>query len=538
MHELNTNLTTERLVPLIPESAPFNTEQRAWLNGFLAGYFSNEVVPETAQPAVATSGQVPEPEAAPIEEDFPWHDPGLEVEERLALADDRPLERRLMAAMAQLDCGQCGYVCQTYAEAIANGSESKLTLCSPGGKTTNRQLKKLLAESDAPSANGDGSPGATSTASETNGQDKAGYDRNHPVSGRLLESRRLNHPESDKETRFISIDLSESGLTFEVGDSLGIFPKNCPDLIGELLGELGASGEETVGNNGSSKTLAELLSHADFGAPSDESLQLLAECATDAEEHAYLHRCLEDGTDDGDDIVDVLRRVPSAKPDPASFALTLEQLQPRLYSISSSQKEHPGQVQLTVAVVRYERNERRRKGVASTFLSERLEPGTPIDVYVQRSHGFRLPGADVPVIMIGPGTGIAPFRAFLQERKASGAKGKNWLFFGDWRREHDFLYEDEFSCYLTDGHLTNLDLAFSRDQAEKIYVQHLMRERGKDLWEWLQEGAHLYVCGDAKRMARDVDKALKEVATTHGGVDGDQYVKELSAAGRYLKDVY
>jgi sulfite reductase (NADPH) flavoprotein alpha-component len=220
----------------------------------------------------------------------------------------------------------------------------------------------------------------------------------------------------------------------------------------------------------------------------------------------------------------------------------LRKLSPRLYSIASSPKAHPGQVHLTVSALRYESHGRKRKGVASTFLADSVEDSTRVRVYVQPSHGFKLPSnGDTPVIMVGPGTGIAPFRSFLEDRHAVGAKGKNWLFFGEQKQATDFLYEKQLTAWLNEAHLTRLDLAFSRDQAQKSYVQHRMLENASTLWEWLQEGAHFYVCGDASRMAKDVDAALHQVVENAGGLTPDaacDYVQKLKTDKRYQRDVY
>jgi sulfite reductase (NADPH) flavoprotein alpha-component len=230
------------------------------------------------------------------------------------------------------------------------------------------------------------------------------------------------------------------------------------------------------------------------------------------------------------------------KPAPADFVAKLKKIQPRLYSISSSPKAHPGQVHLTVGAVRYDKDGRARKGVCSTFLAERALAAGKVGIFVHANSAFRPPAnGDVPMIMVGPGTGIAPFRAFLEERRATGARGKNWLFFGDQKASSDFLYRDELTGLQTTGVLTRLDLAFSRDQAEKIYVQHRMLESATELYAWLESGAHFYVCGDASRMAKDVDAALHQVIEKAGGKTPEQavaYVNALKAAKRYARDVY
>jgi sulfite reductase (NADPH) flavoprotein alpha-component len=242
----------------------------------------------------------------------------------------------------------------------------------------------------------------------------------------------------------------------------------------------------------------------------------------------------------GREIIDLLTEFSCVSYAPAEFIAHLRNLTPRLYSISSSLKAHPDEVHLTIAVVRFETHGRKRKGICSTFLADRANGHVPI--FTQTAHGFRLPrDGDVPIIMVGPGTGVAPFRAFLHERRALGAKGKNWLFFGEQRAATDFFYREELEAMTRERHLTRLVTAFSRDQSEKIYVQTRMEEHGAEVWRWLEEGAHFYVCGDAKRMAKDVDAALHRLVQAHGGMSGDtaaDYVRRLKAEKRYQRDVY
>jgi len=258
-------------------------------------------------------------------------------------------------------------------------------------------------------------------------------------------------------------------------------------------------------------------------------------------------KALGEGKDpDGDagtlDVLAALHKFPGIRPDPEAVIECLDALQPRVYSISSSLKTSPGRVTLTVDAVRYEVEKRMRHGVCSTFLGARVNPGDRLRVYVQKAHGFALPADTAkPVIMIGPGTGIAPFRAFLHERQAVKAPGRNWLFFGHQRSDHDFFYEEELTAMRAAGHLTRLTLAWSRDAKEKIYVQHRMREVGRDIWAWLNDGAHIYVCGDAQKMAKDVEVALVDIVAQHGGcspADAKDFVAELKSKGRYQADVY
>ncbi|HUR46162.1 MAG TPA: sulfite reductase subunit alpha, partial [Candidatus Saccharimonadales bacterium] len=375
-----------------------------------------------------------------------------------------------------------------------------------------------------------------------------GYSRAAPFSARLKTNRRLNGPGSDKETRHFEILLGPSGPTYEPGDALGVIPENCPVLVEELLACLACSGEEKVnGPDGKEITLHEaLLKHHTITQPTPSLVQAAAERSKHTELLGLIAPDQKGALDKwlfGRDIVDVLRGCAGAAFEPAEFTGLLRKLQPRLYSISSSPRAHPGEVHLTIAAVRYKAQGREKKGVASCWLADRcsLNEGE-VRVFVQKSHGFRLPtDMSRPIIMAGPGTGIAPFRAFLEERRAAGATGKNWLFFGDQQRAHDFLYEEELTAMVDDGHLTRLDLAFSRDQEEKIYVQNRMMEHASELWRWLEAGAHFYVCGDAKRMARDVDTALHDAIVKAGGKTSEQaaeYVAKLKTEKRYQRDVY
>ncbi|MBR0680892.1 sulfite reductase subunit alpha [Roseomonas eburnea] len=505
-------------VPIIPETAPFTPAQRAWLNGFLAGLYGGSAGPANA------SATPPAPA-----EDFPWHDPALELGERLALAEGRPLPRRLMAAMAQLDCGQCGYLCKTYAEAIASGAESSLALCVPGAKATQKALKALLAE--APAAVAKPAPSAPAKP--------AGV----PV--RFVSASRLTGAASDKDVRHVVLDLSGSGLAYEPGDSLSVAAPNDPALVAAVIAALRADPEAEVQAAGAARPLREALAHhLDIARPLDRTLDLLAGAATHAP-HAAALRALADGDDgaqpDSADLLDLLEAFPSARPPLQALLDSLPALKPRLYSIASSPLAVPDRVDLCIGVVREERRGRWRDGIASTHLAYRATPEAPLMAQVQTSH-FRLPAdAATPVIMVGPGTGIAPFRAFLQHRAALGQTGRSWLFFGDRHRATDFLFADEIEGWRGAGVLTRLSLAWSRDGRAKDYVQHRMAEEAADLWRWLQDGAHFYVCGDASRMAKDVDAALRAIARSEGGLDADQardWIVALARQGRYQRDVY
>jgi sulfite reductase (NADPH) flavoprotein alpha-component len=521
---------------LLPETAPFTAEQRAWLNGFVAGLLGMERALAAAGP-----GPVAALPAAAKEEEFPWHDPTLALADRMRLAEGQPLERRMMAAMGQLDCGQCGYLCKTYAEAIAGGAEQDLGKCVPGGRETARMLKELSRDSAVQRISPDGTPRKPAAV-------ERGYGRDAPVAARLASSERLGAAGAEKETRHVAIDLSASGLTYEPGDSLGVWPQGNPDEVELLLAILRAKGSEAVTlADGAVISAREALSReCDLRAPTSALYELLAREAKDQVDRPRLEKLAQDDAQAEvfgvHDVLDALLEFPSARPRIGDFVAALGRMQPRLYSLASSQRLHPGQAQLTVGVLRYERNERTYQGTASGFLAEHLRPGRPLSVFVQRAHGFRLPADPAaPVIMIGPGTGIAPFRAFLQERAAARAPGRNWLFFGNQRRDVDFLYREELEDLAARRVLSRMDLAFSREQTSKVYVQHKMLEAADELWRWLANGAHLYVCGDAKRMAGDVDLALQQIAVTQGGMDSaaaKRYLADLSRAGRYQRDVY
>jgi sulfite reductase (NADPH) flavoprotein alpha-component len=525
------------IAPIIPENAPFTAAQRAWLNGWLAAYMA----PDGAA-AAQTPASAPAP-AVEVGEDFPWHDPGVALDERLQLAEGRPQARLLMAAMAQLDCGQCGYLCQTYAEALAIGAEKSLTRCVPGGKETARALRELM---DHPSVTERPTSLQPSPPTRAERKGEAGAAARGVAPARFARALKLNRDGSEKETRHVVFRLDDTALAYEVGDSFGVHAANCPDLVEAVIERLGGRGGDDVDcPDGTRRSLREALTLVcDIARPSDEAVEVLASRAPDLDESQRLQALAEGypGAQPEDaDLLDLLLAFPSARPPVQELVSALGVLQARLYSIASSPKHVRGEVHLTVAAVRYEKHGRRRKGVASTFLAERAAPGVVVPTFVQRAHGFRLPpDHDTPIIMIGPGTGVAPFRAFLQERCAVGARGRNWLFFGDQRRASDFLYEEEFAEYHRGGLLTRLDVAFSRDQRERLYVQHRMRERSAELWSWLDDGAHLFVCG-AQTMARDVDAALAAIVARQGKMSlgtAKTYLATLARQQRYQRDVY
>jgi sulfite reductase (NADPH) flavoprotein alpha-component len=521
---------------LVPETAPFTVEQRAWLNGFFAGLVSLDGAGVTALSAEQSAALMPgaTTEFGDADSDAPWHDQTIALPERMKLAEGRPLRRRMMAAMAQQDCGQCGYNCEDYSNLIVARQEERLNLCVPGGKETARMLKSLYEElGKAPAAK------VVEPASAPNG---GAISRDNPAVGTFLSRTRLNRAGSEKITWHIEIDLAASGIDYTVGDSFGIFPTNDPALVDAVIAALDAPPDFPIGG----RALRDVLTDGVSLSPAPDMLFQLYSYLTGGARRLKA-KALAAGEDpDGDaatlDVLAGIEKFPDVRPDPEAFIEALDPLQPRLYSIASSPTVSPSRIALTVDTVRYKIDKRDRLGVASTFLGERIRPNAPLKIYVQKAHAFGLPpDPAIPIIMIGPGTGVAPFRAFLHERMAVKAKGRNWLFFGHQRSNCDFFYEDEFAGMKAKGVLTRLSLAWSRDGAEKFYVQDRMREVGRDLWAWLAEGAHVYVCGDAKRMAKDVERALVEIVAQHGARTTDQaiaFVAELKKLGRYQQDVY
>jgi len=373
------------------------------------------------------------------------------------------------------------------------------------------------------------------------------YTRSNPFPGKLVVNRRLSGPESAKDTRHFEIDLTGWGLSFEVGDSMAVYPTNDPDLVEEIIRALGATGDEPVKGPKGDTTLGEaLLRDCRITQTTPKFLKAITKRANSA---LLLKDLLELKRKEdldrylwGMEVIDFLNEHPSVKFSPEEFVGLLTKLQPRLYSVASSLRVHPEQVHFIVDVIRYESHGRVRKGVASSFLAERADK-VPVPVYPSSAKHFHLPeDPDTPIIMVGPGTGIAPFRAYLQERMALGAKGKNWLFFGSQREKCDYAYKEDFDRFKREGILTRLDCAWSRDQAHKVYVQHRMLENAAEIWKWIDsEGAQFFVCGDARRMAKDVDAALRRIVQEQGGKsvgEANGYVEKLKSDKRYKRDVY
>ncbi|MFC6646568.1 sulfite reductase flavoprotein subunit alpha [Granulicella cerasi] len=375
------------------------------------------------------------------------------------------------------------------------------------------------------------------------------YTRNQPYTSRVLVNRRMTGPESEKETIHIELELEE-GMTYTPGDAVGINPTNREEQVAENLAALGFNGTERVLDHykveislhealttrlgigklarGAVNQYAKLFGE---NVPADLKALLGQENKLLAEEYVW-----------GREFVDLVKQFPGAVQNPQELFNVLQRLTPRMYSIASSQAAHPDQVHTTVRVIRYHAHGADRQGVCSGHLGERAPEGATMPIFLHENNAFRLPeDTNAPVIMIGPGTGIAPFRAFLEHRQTLGQKGKNWLIFGEQRRVSDFLYEDQWNGMLADGTLTKLDTAFSRDQGKKVYVQDRMSENAAELYKWLQEGAYFYVCGDASRMAKDVETALLDAIANGSGQTPEhaqEYLNDMKKAKRYQRDVY
>lgn len=398
---------------------------------------------------------------------------------------------------------------------------------------------------DALKARAPAAPAQASAAASgaVNLVDSTPYTKEAPLSATLAVNQKITGRGSQKDVRHLEIDLGDSGLRYQPGDALGVWYQNDPALVKELVELLWLKGDEPVEVEGKTLSLSEALQW---------HFELTVNTANIVENYATLTRNEQLLAMVGDKaklqhyaatvpIVDMVRFAP-AQLEADKLVGLLRPLTPRLYSIASSQAEVENEVHITVGVVRYDVEGRARAGGASSFLADRLEEDGEVRVFIEHNDNFRLPAnPETPVIMIGPGTGIAPFRAFMQQRAAEGAPGKNWLFFGNPNFTEDFLYQVEWQRYVKEGVLNRIDLAWSRDQKEKIYVQDKLRQQGAELWRWINDGAHIYVCGDATRMARDVDQALLEVIAEHGAMDAeaaDEYLSELRVERRYQRDVY
>ncbi|MEL6954604.1 MAG: sulfite reductase subunit alpha [Pseudomonadota bacterium] len=580
-------------VPYIPEDAPFSGDQRAWLGGFLAGLHSRAAMGGGAAVAAADSAPV---KAKPLDIIYGTQTGNAEAvaEEAAELAKTRGFTPRIaemddiemdhLAAMENLVIvvstygeGEMPDNAQQFWDALSASTAPRLEALNYGvlalgdtsyehfcqaGKVIDTRLEQLGAKRLGARVDCDvdyedaATAWLTTTLPEASGAAvavaeapaaapaKSGYNRKNPYVSTMVDNRVLSGPKSAKEIRHMAFDLGDSGLSYEAGDALGVMPVNAPDLVDGFLKRLDVAADAAVA--GHDVPIGEALSKAlEIRTPSRELLRGIEAIAG----HDELTHVMSNGDKEaleaflwGKDTLDILNLNADIKLDPDQLVSWLKPLQHRAYSISSSPKAHPGEVHLTVAAVRWMYENRPHIGVCSTFLADHVPEGASAGIFMSPNKSFRVPEDNtVPMVMVGPGTGIAPFRAFLEERRERGATGTNWLFFGDQHRESDFIYQDEIGEMSASGVLGRLDLAFSRDQAEKIYVQHRMAENGKDLYAMLQEGGHFYVCGDATRMAKDVDAALHEVVAAHGGISDDaavDYVNTLKREKRYVRDVY
>lgn len=583
-------------IPYIPEDAPFNGDQKYWLAGFLAGLHSRLLVLEDKQQPAAGTGaaattqlhilygsQTGNAEAlaqtaaksarakglVPVVQALGDVDLDVFATMRHVLivtstygegempdnaqlfwdaisASTAPrLEQMHFAVLAIGDTGYDGF-CQAGkfidmrleqlgAKRVVDRIDCDIDYEEPSSEWLNSSMPQFAA-----------SAGSSGTVLESAPEAPVipGSNKSNPYAAALITNKRLSGEQSAKDIRHFEFDLTDSGLKYEAGDALGVIPVNEPSLVSLLLTQLNADYETPV--PGFDRSLGDLLTYQfEISEPSRKLIERVGQNTTNQELRHVLQHDDKDALGVwlwGKDSLDLLQLDLTRTLAVPEFVALLRPLQHRAYSISSSSKAHPNQVHLTVASVRYHSGGRNRGGVCSTYLAERVRRGEKPAIFISPNKAFRVPANNsAPLIMVGPGTGIAPFRAFLQERQATGAQGKNWLFFGDQHQEHDFIYQDELLAWRDNGLLTRLDLAFSRDQEKKIYVQSRMLEQGAELYAWLQEGAYFYVCGDASRMAKDVDNALYEVVRQFGGLSSERaadYVDQLKKEKRYLRDVY
>ncbi|MDH2067794.1 sulfite reductase subunit alpha [Pantoea sp. GD03673] len=583
-------------IPYIPEDAPFNGDQKYWLAGFLAGLHSRllvledkqqpaagsaaaattqlhilygsqtgnaEALAQTAAKSARAKGLVPVVQAlGDVDLDVfatmrhvlivtstygegEMPDNAQLFWDAISASTAPRLEQMHFAVLAIGDTGYDGF-CQAGkfidmrleqlgAKRVVDRIDCDIDFEEPSSEWLNSSMPQFAA-----------SAGSSGTVLESAPEAPVipGSNKSNPYAAALITNKRLSGEQSAKDIRHFEFDLSDSGLKYEAGDALGVIPVNEPSLVSLLLTQLNADYQTPV--PGFDRSLGDLLTYQfEISEPSRKLIEWVGQNTTNQELRHVLQHDDKDALGVwlwGKDTLDLLQLELTRTLAVPEFVALLRPLQHRAYSISSSSKAHPNQVHLTVASVRYHSGGRNRGGVCSTYLAERVRRGEKPAIFISPNKAFRVPANNsAPLIMVGPGTGIAPFRAFLQERQATGAQGKNWLFFGDQHQEHDFIYQDELLAWQDNGLLTRLDLAFSRDQEKKIYVQSRMLEQGAELYAWLQEGAYFYVCGDASRMAKDVDNALYEVVRQFGGLSTERaadYVDQLKKEKRYLRDVY
>ncbi|MEO0437191.1 MAG: sulfite reductase subunit alpha [Pseudomonadota bacterium] len=575
--------------PFIPTDAPFSGDQRAWISGYLAGLKSR--LADSQRGAAQSASTAPSIDilfgtqtgnAEQVAEEAAELATTNGLAPKVAALDDISMEalakmERLIVVVSTYGEGEMPDNAELFWEALTAATAPRLETLEfavlglgdtsyehfcQAGKLLDTRLEQLGAKRMAERIDCDidfedpasewlqaampvGEPQDASSALEKKSKKTESlWTRKNPYSSAVLENRLLSKDGSGKEIRHFAFDLGDSGIRYEAGDALGVMPVNHRDLVDAILDRLGASYDDVI--DGHEPVLGELLTFQfEIMTPSQDLIANIEKRV----EHAEFSHVVSNGDREaidaflwGRDTLDLLNLRPELELNAAEFLSWLRPLQHRAYSISSSPKAHDNEVHLTVAAVRWQFEQREHRGVASTWLADRMQAGNEVRIFPSPNKNFRPPeNNSAPVIMVGPGTGIAPFRAFLEERAARGADGKNWLFFGDQHQASDYIYEDEINALMADGVLTRLDLAFSRDQQEKIYVQHRMRENGAEIYRWLEDGGYFYVCGDATRMAKDVDAALHELVQTEAGLDSDgasEYVSQLKREKRYLRDVY
>jgi sulfite reductase (NADPH) flavoprotein alpha-component len=576
--------------PFIPLNAPYSDNQRAWLSGFFAGMHSH---------MLHSAGSVNQANARTLHILY-----GSQTGNSESLANDAANSAKshglipIVKGMDEVEIGQLAkmeyllIITSTYGEGampdnaemlweaansdeapnlenlrysvLALGDTSYDLFCQAGIDWDNRletlgatrlfdrvdcdvdfeaPAEKWISEVIPLMAEG----AATMAVIDTQAQaTKSVYNRKNPFPAKLSVNRILTALDSSKETRHYEISIAGSGLSYTAGDAMCVVPTNCPELVANIIKALGCSGNEEEPVNSELMKFSEALrSHFEIKLPSKELLEEIAKRSGDQALNNLLNAGDKDKLNDylwGRDTLDLLLQFPTVEFSAAEFLRLLKPLQHRAYSISSSGSQYPDSVHLTVASVRYDAHGRQHKGVCSTYLADLVDQDGEVRIFFTPNNNFRVPADDsLPMIMVGPGTGIAPFRAFLQEREYRQANGKNWLFFGDRNASTDFIYREEIEAMQANGLLTRLDLAFSRDQQEKIYVQDRMLENGAELYAWLEQGGYFFVCGDAYRMAKDVDQALLDVIRIHGQksvTEAMDYVNQLKKDKRYVRDVY
>ncbi|MDC7861690.1 sulfite reductase subunit alpha [Pantoea ananatis] len=583
-------------IPYIPEDAPFNGDQKYWLAGFLAGLHSRLLVLEDKQQPAAGNAAATTTQLHILY--------GSQTGNAEALAQSAAKSARakglvpVVQALGDVDLdvfatmrhvlivtstygeGEMPDNAQLFWDAISASTAPRLEqmhfavlaigdtgydgFCQ-AGKFLDMRLEQLGAKRVVDRIDCDidyeepsnewinstmpqfaSSAGSSGTVLESAPEAPVipGSNKSNPYAAALITNKRLSSEQSAKDIRHFEFDLTDSSLKYEAGDALGVIPVNEPSLVSLLLTQLNADYQTPV--PGFDRSLGDLLTYQfEISEPSRKLIEWVGQNTTNQELRHVLQHDDKDALGVwlwGKDTLDLLQLELTRNLSVPEFVALLRPLQHRAYSISSSSKAHPNQVHLTIASVRYHSGGRNRSGVCSTYLAERVRRGEKPAIFISPNKAFRVPAnGNAPLIMVGPGTGIAPFRAFLQERQATGAQGKNWLFFGDQHQEHDFIYREELTAWQESGLLTRLDLAFSRDQDKKIYVQNRMLEQGAELYAWLQEGGYFYVCGDASRMAKDVDNALYEIVRQFGGLSSERaadYIDQLKKEKRYLRDVY